>query len=84
MLIIYRYSLKRVGDGLDALKEWFQESIIQRKQKISDSLQENAGDVEQSVQRDVFSRLILSNLSEGKYSLKDNEIVRLPSHLPGL
>ena len=61
--------------GYDSLKEFIHREVELKRASIEEALKHDGPD-SQEIKADVFSRLILANLSEGKHRLSDSELVR--------
>jgi hypothetical protein len=56
--------------------------VADRKAVIDEALRNGGDDALESVNQDVFSRLVLANQADGKQSVSNSELVITPSDFP--
>lgn len=65
------------------MRTWFKDAMAERREKIAQALKEaetsdghvDADELDATVQRDIFSRLILASLKDKKLNLQEDQIV---------
>jgi hypothetical protein len=73
---IYFLRLRRIKTGVDAMRTWFNTSLLNKKREFAQILKDTDGDMESDqLKKDVFSRLTLASQQGGKFHLEDGEIV---------
>lgn len=56
------------------MRTWFQASVRNKKRELTEILREMDGDIE-TIQKDVFTRLTLADVQDGKDRFTDSDIV---------
>jgi hypothetical protein len=73
---VYLLRLRRIKAGVDAMRTWFNTSVLNKKREFAQILKDTDGDMESDqLKKDVFSRLTLASQQGGKFHLEDSEIV---------
>lgn len=66
--------LRYIARSTKSLLGWFDQSISSRKSQIRETLAAADGD-EDALKKDIFTRITLASLKDGRYHLEDSEIV---------
>jgi hypothetical protein len=74
--LVYLLRLQSIKVGVDAMRTWFNTSLLNKKREFTQILKDTNGDMDSDqLKKDVFSRLTLASQQGGKFHLEDNEIV---------